>query len=129
MVAESTRADLGRRVRELRVSRGLSQVDLAHKARMSRVFVGDVENGHKSATVETLEKLARALDVTIAELFSGSVKTANPRRSSVREKALSRLEWLLESAPEGEVERFQDLAESFFKPYRPRRRAAARKGR
>jgi transcriptional regulator with XRE-family HTH domain len=107
-------------VRELRRARGLSQVELAHLARMSRVFVGDVEKGSKSASIDTLEKLASALGVAVAELLKAPAK--NPLRSTVQQRLLSRLSFLIQSAPPEELVRFEKIAESFFEAYRPRRR-------
>src|SRR5579871_2043036 len=114
-MGESITSRLGRRVRELRRARGLSQVELAHAARMSRVFVGDVENGQKSASVDTLDKLANALGVEVAELFKGK-KRENASRTSARERLLGRIAMLVENAPDAEIARFEEVADSFFAP-------------
>ncbi len=61
----------GNRVRELRKRSGLTQADLASKCgktiEMQRV--GEIERGERNCTLETIEKVAKALRVEPAELF------------------------------------------------------------
>ncbi|MFN0011742.1 MAG: helix-turn-helix domain-containing protein [Phycisphaerales bacterium] len=61
--------DFGVRVRELRTARGLSQEALANKARLHRTAISFIERAERSATLETIEKLARALEVEPSELM------------------------------------------------------------
>lgn len=61
--------DFGARVRELRTARGISQEALATKAKLHRTAVSFVERAERSATLETIEKLARALEVEPSELM------------------------------------------------------------
>ena len=61
-------AAFGTRVRELRTERGWSQEKLAERANMHRTFVGHVERGENQVTLETLCRLADALDVTPSHL-------------------------------------------------------------
>jgi transcriptional regulator with XRE-family HTH domain len=61
--------DFGKRVRELREARGLSQEELGHRARLHRTAISFVERAERSATLETVEKLARALRVEPADLM------------------------------------------------------------
>src|SRR5437879_4949208 len=68
--AAGVKLALGRRVRELRESAGLTQRQLAGASGISGVFLGTVERGEKAATVETIEKLAHGLDVPPAVLFA-----------------------------------------------------------
>lgn len=56
-------------VRKLRVKHGLSQEALAVDAGVDRSYVGRIERGVENPTVETLERLAVALDVPVAELL------------------------------------------------------------
>ena len=57
-------------VRKLRVKRGLSQEALAVDAGVDRSYVGRIERGIENPTAETLERLAAALDVPVAELLA-----------------------------------------------------------
>jgi transcriptional regulator with XRE-family HTH domain len=56
-------------LRRLRNAKGLSQEELAERARINRNYVGMVEREENSPTVETIEKLAVALDVDAQEFF------------------------------------------------------------
>ncbi len=58
----------GRHLRALRIKRDLSQEKLGMRARLSRNFIGEIERGERNVTLETLEKLARALGVDRSEL-------------------------------------------------------------
>jgi transcriptional regulator with XRE-family HTH domain len=60
---------LGVRLREIREDKHLSQGDIERLSGLKRCYVSRVENGHTVPAVETLEKLARALDVPIYRLF------------------------------------------------------------
>jgi transcriptional regulator with XRE-family HTH domain len=64
-----TLAALGRRIRQLREARGLSQAALAKKARISRITLLRVENATQDLTTEKLERIARALGVRVRDLF------------------------------------------------------------
>lgn len=61
--------DLGRRIGGLRRRRGISQEKLALQAGINRGFMGKIERGQKRASVETLAKVARVLEVELPELF------------------------------------------------------------
>lgn len=61
---------IGQRIRELRKNLGISQEALAYKAEVDRTYVTDVENGRRNLSVEILEKLITALQITFAEFFN-----------------------------------------------------------
>ncbi len=63
------KAILGTRIRKLRKERGLSQEALAEKADLHYTFIGEVERGEKNISLVSLEKLAKALEVTLMDLF------------------------------------------------------------
>jgi len=56
-------------LRSLRRRQGLSQEELAHRADIDRTYVSALERGVYGATIDVLEKLARALDVQVWELL------------------------------------------------------------
>lgn len=64
------RAAFGRRVREVRLAREISQEELAHRSGLDRSYVGQVERGERNLTLESIYKLAEGLGVPIAELVS-----------------------------------------------------------
>ncbi|MDB5438455.1 MAG: putative HTH-type transcriptional regulator y4dJ [Caulobacteraceae bacterium] len=57
-------------IKRLRTERELSQEELAHRAGMDRTYISQIERGVKSPTVETLEKVANGLGVTISDLIA-----------------------------------------------------------
>ena len=57
------------RLRELRVGKNLSQGDIEKRTGLLRCYISRVENGHTVPAIETLEKLARALEVPLYQLF------------------------------------------------------------
>jgi transcriptional regulator with XRE-family HTH domain len=60
----------GKRVRQLREQRGInSQMDLANKAKLDRTYIGGVERGERNVGLKNIEKLAKALGVSIEDLF------------------------------------------------------------
>jgi len=59
----------GERVRTLRKERGLSQEELSFKAELHRTYIGMIERAEKNITLINIEKIAKALDVDIKQLF------------------------------------------------------------
>ena len=59
----------GKRVKELRKLKGLSQYKLAYEANIDRSQVIDIENGIVNTTISTAEALAQALEIQPKELF------------------------------------------------------------
>jgi transcriptional regulator with XRE-family HTH domain len=60
---------IGDRLREMREAKQLSQGDVEKRTRLLRCYISRVENGHTVPAVETLEKLARAFEVPLYQLF------------------------------------------------------------
>jgi len=60
---------IGDRLRELREGKKLSQGDIEKRSGLLRCYISRVENGHTVPAMETLEKLARALEVPLYQLF------------------------------------------------------------
>jgi transcriptional regulator with XRE-family HTH domain len=59
----------GRRIRDLRKARGLSQEDLAERAGLHRTYVGGIERGERNPSLVNIGQIAQALGVTVHELF------------------------------------------------------------
>jgi transcriptional regulator with XRE-family HTH domain len=60
---------IGDRVRLLREEKKLSQGDIEKRTGLLRCYISRVENGHTVPAIETLEKLARAMEVPLYQLF------------------------------------------------------------
>jgi transcriptional regulator with XRE-family HTH domain len=57
------------RLRALREQKQLSQGDIEKRTGLLRCYISRVENGHTVPAIETLEKLARALEIPLYQLF------------------------------------------------------------
>jgi transcriptional regulator with XRE-family HTH domain len=57
------------RLRALRVEKNLSQGDIEKRTGLLRCYISRVENGHTVPAIETLEKMARAMEVPLYQLF------------------------------------------------------------
>lgn len=73
MARTSLSARFGTRVRAARTARNLSQSDLAAAVGLSSNHLGVLERGEKVPTLETVEALAKALNMSVAELLSDAV--------------------------------------------------------
>ena len=60
----------GRAIRELRLERGISQEELAHRADIDRSYMGGVERGERNASLKNILRVASALDIPPARLFA-----------------------------------------------------------
>jgi transcriptional regulator with XRE-family HTH domain len=60
---------IGDRLRTLREHKNLSQGDIENRTGLLRCYISRVENGHTVPAVETLEKMARALELPLYELL------------------------------------------------------------
>jgi transcriptional regulator with XRE-family HTH domain len=82
---------VGDRLRAIREMKKLSQGDVEESTGLLRCYISRVENNHTVPAIETLEKIARALGVTMAEVFhegDGKLKALNV--PELPEKKLSR---------------------------------------
>jgi transcriptional regulator with XRE-family HTH domain len=59
----------GKKVRELRTSKGISQESLAELCGMHRTYLGGIERGERNPSLENIERISKALGITMAELF------------------------------------------------------------
>ena len=60
---------IGQRIRSYRTKKGLSQEKLAELAGCHPTYIGQLERGEKNATLESVEKIASAMDISLSELF------------------------------------------------------------
>ena len=74
--------NLAASIRSLRLRNGLSQRQLATRMSVPRTYVSKIENEKATPTLSSLERLARALEVTVPDLLSGGERN---RQEEVRE--------------------------------------------
>jgi len=60
---------IGERLRDLREQKKLSQGDIEKRTGLLRCYISRVENGHTVPAIETLEKMARAMEIPLYQLF------------------------------------------------------------
>lgn len=59
----------GKRVRELREKKNLSQEELANLTGFHRTYIGQIERAEKNITLKSIEKIANSFYINIKELF------------------------------------------------------------
>ncbi|MBV8476372.1 MAG: helix-turn-helix transcriptional regulator [Acidobacteria bacterium] len=74
--------NLAASIRSLRLRNGLSQRQLATRMAVPRTYVSKIENEKATPTLSSLERLARALQVTVPDLLSGGERN---RREEIRD--------------------------------------------
>ena len=60
---------LGQRIRNHRTAQGLSQEKLAELSGCHHTYIGQIERGEKNATIESIEKISAALNISLSKLF------------------------------------------------------------
>ena len=72
---------IGQRMRNYRILAGLSQEKLAELAFCHPTYIGQLERGEKNATLESIERIASALNVPLSKLFEKLESTENEERN------------------------------------------------
>lgn len=81
--------NIGTTIRDFRLQKGMSQGDIEKRTGLLRCYLSRVENGHTVPSLETLQKIARALDLQLSEFFaedpvSRQVSTLNLSEEEIR---------------------------------------------
>jgi len=69
---EKPKVAIGEVIKTYRTDRGLSQGDIERRTGLLRCYLSRVENGHTVPSLETLAKIAEALEISLAEFFPGA---------------------------------------------------------
>ena len=70
LLAADVKRTFGRRVRQLRAERRLSQEALAMACGLDRTYIGGVERGERNISLVNIQKIATALGVSARDLFA-----------------------------------------------------------
>jgi transcriptional regulator with XRE-family HTH domain len=62
--------NIGTTIRDFRLQRGMSQGDIEKRTGLLRCYLSRVENGHTVPSLETLQKIASALDLPLSQFFA-----------------------------------------------------------
>jgi len=60
---------LGGKIKKIRQSRKMSQEDLAFESGLHRTYISDIERGARNVSIRNIEKIAKALNVSLKELM------------------------------------------------------------
>lgn len=60
---------IGQRIKELRTHAGYSQMELSDRSNLDRTYITSVENGKRNISIENINNIATALNVTLKEFF------------------------------------------------------------
>jgi transcriptional regulator with XRE-family HTH domain len=80
MPKEKPKVNIGEVIRSYRSDRGLSQGDIERRTGLLRCYLSRVENGHTVPSLETLAKIAEAMEISLADFFPGT-DTAQDRET------------------------------------------------
>ena len=83
---------IGDRLRALRIEKKFSQGEIEKRTGLLRCYISRVENGHTVPNVETLEKMARALEVPLYALFYDGEKPPDPPKL-LKQKNGEQISW------------------------------------
>ena len=64
------RNKIGIRLRELRNVKGLSQEKFSFVCELDRTYIASIEQGKRNVSIANIEKIAKALDITVYEFFN-----------------------------------------------------------
>lgn len=64
------RNKIGIRLRELRNAKGLSQEKFSFVCELDRTYIASIEQGKRNVSIANIEKIAKALDITVHEFFN-----------------------------------------------------------
>jgi transcriptional regulator with XRE-family HTH domain len=87
MPKERPKVNIGQVIRSYRSDRGLSQGDIERRTGLLRCYLSRVENGHTVPSLETLAKIAEAMEMSLADFFP----TLETPREREAKKALGEL--------------------------------------
>lgn len=78
---EPTTMNIGETIRNFRLQKALSQGDIEKRTGLLRCYLSRVENGHTIPSLDTLAKIANAMDVPLASFFSDHEQDGNGNRN------------------------------------------------
>ncbi len=82
MPKEKPKVHIGEVIRSYRGDRGLSQGDIEKRTGLLRCYLSRVENGHTVPSLETLAKIAEAMEISLADFFPGQTRRRTARHAA-----------------------------------------------
>jgi transcriptional regulator with XRE-family HTH domain len=89
---QSLRTDLGQAMRERRIAIGVSQERLGEFCALDRTYISGIERGVRNPTIDSLSRIAEALECNLSELICSaeSIRESRSKKSSTQGKSVSR---------------------------------------
>ena len=78
--------NIGDNIKKIRKERKISQIELAKKMKISQSYLSDIENGRKNLSINTIERIAEKLGVSIAYLTSGNKMLGDLTEEELKEE-------------------------------------------
>jgi transcriptional regulator with XRE-family HTH domain len=103
---------VGRNIRAARRARGVSQWQLAERSGLSADFIGKIERGLTSPSIQSLHHIAEALSLPLSDLFAGDPAAEAPQG------ALFELIQLCRSQPDADIAVIVQVAQLIFQRLR-----------
>jgi len=66
---DNIKVRFGKRIREMRLLKGISQEKLAELADLDRTYITGIETGKRNISITVIEKLSKAFNLTVSEIF------------------------------------------------------------
>ncbi|MCM3242729.1 helix-turn-helix domain-containing protein [Cytobacillus oceanisediminis] len=110
---------VGKNIKKFRKQAGLTQVELANKANISRSYLGDVENERYNVSLEVLGKIAKALNIDMSSLIKGNESFVSDtpavyRTALEKDEVIKEIIFSLQSITDDEGNFLKDLRKSIF---------------
>jgi DNA-binding XRE family transcriptional regulator len=64
---------IGKRLRELRTAKGLSQEKFAFECELDRTYIASIEQGRRNVSIVNIEKIAKACNMSVSEFFNSNL--------------------------------------------------------
>ena len=64
---------IGKRLRELRTAKGLSQEKFSFECELDRTYIASIEQGRRNVSIVNIEKIAIALNISVADFFNSNL--------------------------------------------------------
>ena len=67
------RENFGKRLRELRTAKGLSQESFSFECELDRTYIASIEKGKRNISIVNIEKIVNAFDMSVSEFFNSNL--------------------------------------------------------
>lgn len=104
-----------KQIKHFRVQSGLSQEALAESAGMNPAFLGHIERSLKCPTVDTLNKIASALNITLSELLDFDRTEETDGETDRKARAVQKIHSLIKGLSPQEAEQIAEIVEDIIK--------------